>query len=386
MAVTIIQHPSAISFAGNPVIILASSNLQGKTFLKIQAEITIGLYRQSVNLYNKTTKVSVPTTGNGQVCTFDLSDALQAALAMVRVERNKVMSDGTADSSGGYVSYSVKLWDEYLDEYSEVVSTELNGAVLSSEKVAIDGKYSEVQRLTMVEDIEVFLISERILSNKPDYEVVPKGGKVIVPAFSLNGAEMVVFLDNENSSSILTETALHASETSWMEMSIPSATDTGTHSLIWNGAELPTFWMYVVEDKGTATYFEFVNRLGAVESIHTFGRKQGKTLSSVERQHRNVDRSFRPSAKLVKRVLKEEESFAMSTGPITRDWAKWFVSEFFMAEKVWMYSAEVNDVIPVIIECDEDITMFDESNAEVIDLQFTVTKCINGSANNRFMI
>ena len=50
---------------------------------------------------------------------------------------------------------------------------------------------------------------------------------------------------------------------------------------------------------------------------------------------------------------------------------------FFTAEQAWMYSEAANDMVPVIIESDEDISIYDESTAEVIDLQFKVTMSIN---------
>lgn len=375
--ITIKQKPSVISFAGNPVLVKVSSGLSGKTFLKICAKVNIKIYQRGTLLSNYDRSLSIPTNGDGEEVVFDVSDMLLSALSRINTERNGILSGNSPSYTSGYANYTVKLWDEYLNEYSEITSTESTASESTGVCKAIPGAYTDMQRLTRTEDTESFLGKQGRLSNKPDFEVVPIGGKVVIPVFSTQGVSPDVYLDAESKDNLLGAQTLYANEVSWKAFGLNASV--GVHSLIWgDGASVAPYFFYAVSQKPFTHYFEFVNRLGAVESVYTFGRATHKRKLTQERQVKKHGISFRPTARYVKRTLQEEETLSLTTGPVSREWAKWFVSEFFTAEKVWMYSEEANDVIPVIIECDEDLDVFNESEAEVLDLPFTVVKCING--------
>lgn len=375
MSAVITQHPSAISFAGNPVLLKAYSTLSGKTFLKVCAEVSVSVFqRGSVVLDGLVYSRSIPTGGgSGKPVTFNLSDILQSALSQVVIERNAVLSDGVPSFTGGYVRYSVKVWDEFLNEYSEVSSTKDSGYVTSGARAAVPGAYTGRQRLSLPEDTAAYLGEARILSNKPDAGVVPLGGKVTVPVFSASSRSVGVYADAVSSGRLLDTHPMYASEVSWHSF-VPKSV--GLQSLLWEGLGLPPFFVHVVPVQPFARYFEFVNRLGAVEGVYTFGRVQHKSRLQQERQVKRHDVTFRPSARYIKRTLQEEPYLEMSTGPLSREWAKWFAEEFFTAEQVWMYSSDADDMVPVIIEVDEAVSVFNESEAQVLDLPFNVTCCI----------
>lgn len=374
MSVTITQHPSSISFAGNPVLLKASSNLSGKTFLKVCAKVTVTLYLGSVKKSESEHPLSIPTEGGSSPVTFDLSDVLSSGLSQNPVERNIALAGGAATVTGGYVLYSVKVWDEYLDEYSEIVSTETTASVSSGARIAIPGKYTDMQRLTLSEDTASWLGGAKILSNKPDYEAVPVGGKITIPVFREADGTVSNTLDGTSDYGSHT---FYGNSASWKTFVLPPAAVPGQHFIGWTGMGLRAVYIHVVPQPPFARYFEFVNRLGAVESIYTFGRAKRKASPSQERQVKRHNTSFKPTTRYVKRTLQEEQTWELSTGPVNREWAKWFSAEFFTAEQTWMYSDAAGDMVPVIIESDEDISIYDESAAEVIDLQFKVTMCIN---------
>lgn len=375
MSVAITQHPSSVSLAGNPVLLKASSNLSAKTFLKVCAEVTVTLYLRSVEQSSSAYLLSIPTEGGSEV-TFDFSEILSSVLSQILVERNAALAGGTASYTSGYVVYSVDVWDEYLDEYSEIVSTK-STASQSAAKYAIPGTHTDMQRLTLPEDTASWLGSAHILSRKPDFEAVPAGGKVTVPVYSEEAGQINNYLDSSSGTSLGLH-SMYGNSVAWKTFTIPDSTSEGAHSIIWNGLDVPPFFIYVVPAQPFARYFEFVNRWGAVESIYAYGRAQRKNTITQERQVKRVNTSFRPSTRYVKRTLQEEETLQLSTGPVNRKWAAWFASEFLVAETAWMYSEAASDMVPVIIEADEAISVYNESEAEVLDLPFTVTMCING--------
>lgn len=378
MSVTITQHPSSISFAGNPVLLKAYSNLSEKTFLKVCAEVTVKIHRQDVLMGSFIHTLSIPTNGNQEEVVFDLSDILLSDLSQVVIDRGAYSGYQDVSISGGYAAYSVKVWDEYLDEYSEIISTK-NVASSSSERKAIPGAYTDMQRLTLPEDTASYLGDARMLSNKPGGEAIPKGGKFVIPVFSKEEKEYRMGISNNETGTFTPGLfMLFGNECRFVNETIPEDTPSIVHSIEFLGSDLPPFFVHVVPEHPFARYFEFVNRLGAVESIYTFGRTQRKTNLTQERQVKRHNVSFRPSVRYVKRTLQEEQTLELSTGAISRMWAKWFVEEFLVAESAWMYDSRADDMIPVIIEADEAVSIYNESEAEVLDLPFKVTMCING--------
>ena len=375
MAVTISKHPSAVSFAGNPVLLEAYTELSEKTFLKVCAEVTVQLYWLSYPQMEAVHTLSIPTVGNYDKVTFDLSDLLLSALAQNAIERNKTLAGGTATYTAGHAKYSVKVWDEYLDEHSEIVSTKDTASVSSENKIALPGKYTDMQRLIRPEDTDAFLGAACILSNKPDFEAVPLGGMITIPVYAKEAEDVRNTLDGSISMGLHT---MYGNSCRWKTFVLPDSVGVGEHSIEWMDLEVPPFFFHVVPQQPFARYFEFVNRYGAVESIYTYGRAKKKTSLKQERQVKRHNTSFRPSSGYVKVTLQEEETLELSTGPISREWAKWFVQEFLTSEQSWMYSEEVDDMIPILIESEEAVSLYDESEAEVLDLPFKVIMCING--------
>lgn len=377
--ITIIQKPSETSFAGNPVLLKVSSGLKDKTFLKACAKVTLNIYQRGELLSSSVRTLSIPTKGDREEVTFDLSDLLLSTLSQVAVERSKILSVGNSpEISSGYVRYAVQIWDEYLDEASEVVSTEDTASQSTGICFAIPGAYTDMQRLLRPEDTESYLGVLKRLSSKPDWEIIPRNGSIVQSYYSKVDTRQDFYLDQYFSSNFIKWVILYANEITWNKVDIPESAEQGAHTLTLTSTGGESHSFYVINPMPFTHYFEFINRLGAVESIYTFGRATHKRKLVQERQVVKHRTSFRPTTRYVKRTLQEEETIALTTGPVTREWARWFMSEFFTAEKVWMYSEEADDMIPVIIECEEDMDVFNESAAEVLDLPFTVVKCING--------
>ena len=380
MSVTIIQQPSAISFAGNPVLLKAYSNLSEKTFLKVCAEVSVNVYRKSALIESVVRRLSIPTQGGEKEVVFNLSDVLQSSLSTVTIERSIPLAENWKPTdSSGHATYTVKLWDEFLDEYCEVVSTEQSLSVTTDRRTAIPGAYTDLQRLSAPEDTEAFLGEFRLLSDKPDFEAVPVKGSVMIPAFASGYDTKSVSLARPDGTVVLLGSVnFYASEISWPKVQLPEKWEEGIYSLwLSSNTDKPSRTVYVVPETPFVTYFEFINGYGAVEGVYTFGRKTHKSKISQERQLMKFSNSFRPSTRYVKRILQKEDNISLSTGPVSREWAKWFVSTFFVAQKCWMYSKEADEMIPVVIECDEELEIFNESEASVVDIPFTVVKCLN---------
>lgn len=373
--VTVTSYPSKLSLAGNPVLVKAYTSFSDKTFLKVCLRLTADLYVNDVRIKETVSDFSIPTSGTTDPVVFDISSSIQSLFSQVDPS-----SFDASKTSGGYVQASFKIWDEYLDEDNYIVSSETTSPASGSLRL-IPGSYTDFQRLTLPEDTEQTFSTSRIMSNKPDKEVIPTDMNLIVPVFSPLAKSASMMIGELSVGTI----SLREKETAWGKASFVSVS-TGLSVLNVQGDSLiSSLQIYLVEPQKHAVYFEFYNMLGALESIVCYGRKSVSSSVSFERNKQYSGFSFRPNARYTKHVSSQEQTFSMSTGPISRDWAQWFAKEFFCAEEVWMKHPEFGYMIPVIIEPEEDLQLYSNSDAQTISLDFTVVLSWNGFVNNRLL-
>lgn len=374
MSVQIYQSPSSVSFAGNPILIKAITSLSNKTFLKVCLRLTATLNHPGSLQKTSEFNLSIPTDGQDAVW-FNVSSCIQSLFT--QVERTNFVS-GVANNvaSSGNVRFQFKMWDEYLDASNEVISTETSGSVSSKTFLAIPGAFTDAQRLYLPEDSGSMLGGVKLITNKPDSECIPLNERLIISMFSDQSKNAAVVL-NGTSSTEMGVFSLRENEIAWKNVhtdSLPvgeytiSVKDTGVRPII----------IRVIPEQPFTTYFEFVNRLGGLESIHCFGRRQMKSTIETERNIRYQGMSFIPNGRYTKKVISDEQIITLSTGVISKEWAKWFVQEFFQSEQVWMKDKEIGVMVPVIVELDDDIDLYSETEAQMIDLEFDVVKSING--------
>lgn len=377
MAVQIYQNPGSISFAGNPILVKVITDLADKTFLKVCIKLTAVLYVSGNLKQTSVFNLSIPTTGNGEEVWFDFSSPIQSMFTQVE----RTYFNGT-DISSGKVRFSFKAWDEYLDENNEVISTETTASANSSTYTAIPGAYTDAQRMILPEDISVTLGSAKILTCKPANEMVPQNSNLILPIFSAEQKTVSIIASNGEETKSLGDIILAEEATTWGKTNMDTLPP-GEYSISIPDADPVT--ITVIPKQPFQTYFEFINRLGGLESITCFGRRAGKSSIEAEKNNRYQGMNFRPIGQFFKRIVSDEQSISLSTGPINRLWAMWFIQEFFQAQQVWMMDESVSKMTPVIVEIDDDLDLYDESQAQLIDLKFNVVKSINGYITGNYM-
>lgn len=381
MAVTILQNPSSISLAGNPVILRAYTNLSNQTFLKICIRLSISLYKESTQK-EFSFDLSAPTSGGA--VNFDLSSFLKSALTQ---QDHDCLGNGkTTYDSSGYVRYSYKAWDEYLDENNATISSETTYPIVSGTYYAIPGEYTEIQRLILPEDTQSFLGSAKIMSNKPDRETIQSGDSLIIPMFNTDDLEIpIVAIDSQNEQTLLSTFVTKQREISFNYIDL-SILPTGEYSIVFQNTDISPVLVSIIPKQPFSTYFEFYNRLGGMESIACYSRHSHKVSIKSERNLKYQEHNFSPTGRYFKHVSSSEQTIAMSTGPVSREWAKWFVQDFFQSEKVWMKDNKLDIMLPVIVEFDEEVDLYSEGEAQLIELKFDIVKSINGYSIGNFTI
>lgn len=373
--VTITSYPSQLSLAGNPVLVKAFTSFNGLTFLKICLRLTASLYVNDVRIKESVLDFSIPTSGTTDPVVFDLSSSVQSLFSQVEHS-----SFDVSRASGGYVQASFKLWDEYLADDNYIVSSESTQPASGSLRL-IPGSYTDIQRLLLPEDTAQTFSTERIMSNKPDGEIIPTDMALVVPVFSPSARSASLLVGDASVGSV----SLREKETAWGKASFASVSPGRCSLSVQTDRAVSTFSLYLVSPHPHATYFEFVNRLGALESIVCYSRKTYSDSITFDRNKLYSPMSFRPAARYAKHVSSEEQSIDMSTGPLSREWSRWFAEEFFRAEDVWMKHPSLDVMVPVVIEPEEDIQLYDESEAQTVDLDFTVVVSWSGMQSSRFL-
>lgn len=354
----------------------AFSSLLDQTFLKICVELDAELFRRGVTLRSSKFYLSIPVSKGMEGVWFDFSSCMRSMLGVISEDS----FSHEWSSTSAHVRYRYKVWDEYLDKNNEVVSSIGQATSYSKNFYAIPGELTDMQRLLAPQDTASLLGNVKVMSNKPDGEVVPVGGESVLSVFSRqNGTADILF--NGNATSY--EAVFYEMESSAFRFAFPSR---GACSLSFSGVSHRAIKYHAVASPGKPyAYFEFVNRLGALESVYCYGLRGESSRISAERNALHQGMTYKPSGRFFRRVKSSEETLSLSTGPVSREWAKWFVDDFFRSGHVWMKDSVSGQMVPVLIELEEDTDLYDDSEAQVIDLPFKVVKSYTGYSTGSFL-
>lgn len=379
MSATIQQSPGIVSLAGNPVLMKAYTNLSNKTFLKICVRLEVILF-QGDYIYTQSGvfDLSCPTAGGGEAVWFDFSSCIRSVLSHIKpIDFDSAVK--VRKTSMGYARYTFKVWDEYLDDNNEVNSSLSQASSDNTNHFAISGSLSDLQRYSLPEDLSGVLGDFKVMSNKPHGETVPVNERIIIPAFDMSGVTRDIMLDGNQKIGVFD---LYAKQTVCKGISLPS---TGIHEVSFSGFAGEQCSFHVINPHLlSVSYFEFINKLGALESIYCYGKRSESVSMESERNILYQGMTYKPSASYAKRNKKSEQVISLSTGPVSREWAKWFAGEFFQAGHVWMKELQTGNMVPVVVEPDGDVPLYKEGEAEVIDLAFHVTSSFDGYGTGRF--
>ena len=365
--------PVKVVFAENPVWVKIASSLTGKRFLEVHVEVTAALVQEGVRVRTSVREFSLPSSGNGEEVTFNVAPMLRALLSMRRVQP---LRGGSARQAGGAVRFEFRHWDSYLDEQNQVVSSV---KFTVREFWAVSGGYTDVQRALGQEDTGAALAVRRVFSNRPKGLLHPVGWPFVFSQYRFAESELldppsvpVAAVSAQGRSFPLGSVAGVANEVEQVRLG-GDWTKLEPGNYVIDGVLEVT----LVPPSPDAVYFEFVNRLGALESVVCFARVKEEFKLKGERNVRQAEVGFRPSARYVRRWTSQECVLSLSTGAVSRLQAQWFVQDFFCAEQCWMFDPQLDMMVPVVIES-EEYTVYDFTKPQVFNLEFEVVRSWNG--------
>lgn len=295
----LLKFNSGGAFAQSPIIYdVTAENLAGNiTFHLVKMKVTASLSTDATDTVFQMEQVS----DEGEVHSFDISSALSSLI-------DSYEFTATPPASYPYIIFKLSVWDEYMKDgqlYENVAPINDNGGC------ALIGAFTDFERYTSNTTKVI-----TVLSTKPTSSVeIVEAGETFIKPTALAGA------------TILNITA--GPQSVAYPIVIDSTHPEGMRTI--DGVNI-----YVDSAKNDRYQFRFINRYGVMESIAVNALVSEQVpITSVESTlaQQNV---FNDVARGFVRKSNDVEEWKLSSGPIDRDWQRWFIHEFLMASWIWV--------------------------------------------------
>lgn len=135
--------------------------------------------------------------------------------------------------------------------------------------------------------------------------------------------------------------------------------------------------VYAVKPDGDCYELRFINSLRVHESLHV--RSLRKTEVDIQTDKYVISRQETLTKFSRGLAVKQNnhERWTLSSGPVDRQWASWYIHEFMMAEDVWMKADGL--WVPCHVLPEETTQFLDRSRPNLIEISFAMQLDINGS-------
>lgn len=343
MAKSIVLSSGSL-LCGSPIVFSVMPNTinERASFHRVKMEISAALSTDSsFDVYIQSAKAN-----NGVEITFDVSSVLRS------VASKYVYEYQTTDRVYPYIIYKVKAYDEYM----------IDGILYEKEG---EMSYGSMLYAYMGE----FTDLERYLSNSSK----------LVQRFSRKPRVGDVCATDEL---LLYPTALP--EPAMMGSVISTGQVVNVRSLS-DLSGVNTFdghTVYVVPASEKRVQFQFVNKLGVVESISAEMCKSLSYETTTETDTVSVPSAFRPNRRILSRKGAKQQTYAMSSGVVNEDWADWWVNEFLDCSKgAWVKMDGI--WIPCEVVSEDTIIVSDEATNDLRTIDFTIRLALSGGFRNR---
>ena len=371
MAINVIQQPAEVAFSGDPIITKVKTTLVGKTFLRITLLCQVKAVRASEE-YIYEERLSYPVSDDG-IATFNVGSTVQTALEKYAQQQ----VNGTTVSQTLYAAkYQLTFKDVYLDGMQEVEGS----TVVSEWFNAVMGSLTEYERMTMPnQDTTQVIGSGRMLTRKPEGEVIAQGIDLYVPAVStLNDS-----INYYTVQGAIKKTLSKYTGGAFVPVSLPVSTGSLALGSLRIDTDVETGKeKTVVVAHPSMRHFLFRNGLGLIESISAIMREAMEY--SIESNQYIIPSSinFAGYTRVLSYTQTPKIELDMSSGYVNREWAEWWINEFVTTREAWML--EQGRYIPVAIIPEDSNKLFDKSKPGMMGVQFKVQYSFAGGTYNPF--
>lgn len=372
MAIQVIQQPGSISFAGDPIIAKALTTLIGKTFLKITLECKVELVNGDTVL--PYSEKYTYTIGEDRTATFNVGKTVQTAF-------DKYTEQDVDKLAINQQLYAARFQLTYKEIYLNGVSEEEGSAVVSEWYHSVMGRLTAYERMTMPNADTTAVIGEgRMLTRKPDGEIIPQGIDLYVPALSTQSGVIDYYT--------IQDSVKKSNSHSTGGANVPASLKVNTSGLLLGALNITTAIetgksKHVVVPSPFMRHFLFLNGFGLIESITATMREKMKYTIDSEKFIIPGDVNFKGYTRVVSYTKSPQVELEMSSGYVNREWADWWMNEFLPSGRGWML--QDGRYIPIAIIPEDNYKLFDKSKPGMIAIQFKVQYSFTGGTSNSFL-
>jgi len=363
---------------GSPIVyrVVPAAYSQNRTFHRIIVRVYAALETDGdYTTFDFSTPVETKSVNGGFATVpslFDISSALQAVA-------DKYEYEATPPTRYPYIKFRVEAWDEWMVDGN--ISTNQGvvywpGTPSGQQQFyayAFIGAWTDLERMkASVDQGGVEYLDTSVMSRKPSSaEVVFLGNAFIYPAqFNrsigdtdhLSGGQFVSGAPSDGPKSISYTPQTEGADT------------VGGHSL------------YVVPQPNDAYLLRFINGMGCMESLHVESLVKREVPIQTDKHTVARQETLKKFSRSVVRKSNDRETWYLTSGPLDREWASWYVHEFLMSEQVWiglnssLFTLHSSLMwIPCHVVPEETTLLEDQTKAQPYEVQFKLEMDINGS-------
>ena len=355
---------------GSPIVyrVVPAAYSANRTFHRIIVRVYAGLETDDdYTTFDFSTPVEIKPSGasySTQPATFDISSALQAVA-------DKYEYEATPPTRYPYIKFRVEAWDEWMVDGN--ISTNQGvvywpGTPSGQQQFyayAFMGAWTDLERMkASVDQQDVEYLDTSIMSRKPSSspEVVFLDTAFIYPAqFNrsildtdhLSGSQFVSGAPSDGPKSISYTPQTEGADT------------VGGHSL------------YVVPQPTDAYLLRFINGMGCMESLHVESLVKREVPITTDKHTVAKQETLKKFSRSVVRKSNDRETWYLTSGPLDREWASWYIHEFLMSEQIWLQLGTL--WIPCHVVPEETTVLEDLTKAQPYEVQFKLEMDINGA-------
>lgn len=301
---------------------------------------------------------------SSDVVQMNIESALQAVC-------DRYQAAATPPTQNAYVKFRVEAWDEWMVDGS--ISTQQGVVAWPSLPVgqqqffayAFMGSWTDLERMKAEVDQQgAEYLDTSVMSRKPSSspEVVFLDTAFIYPAqFNrsigdtdhLSGGQFVSGAPTDGPKSISYTPQTEGADT------------VGGHSL------------YVVQQPTDAYLLRFINGMGCMESLHVESLVKREVPITTDKHTVARQETLKKFSRGVVHKSNDRETWSLTSGPLDREWASWYIHEFLMSEQVWIQMGTL--WIPCHVVPEETTLLEDQTKAQPYEVQFKLEMDINGS-------
>ena len=317
-----IGTPIYSNFIGSPITVpVTARNYANATFHRIRLTVAVN----SATSY----EFSAPVSSDALTVQFDISSALRAFAE--NHEYNATVLNQYPNLSASCVACSDYILNGEVHEGADPSAPTVISGLYA-------GKLTDLERLTGSRPARY--------SRKPDSspEVVFFGGQYLRPGATVEGVT-------------------------------PSAPRVDVFPI--DAQTIDQQNLYGIAQPKNGYEIRFINSLGVHENIFVKGFPDIKGGIQTERYVLSKQETLTKFSRSLAVKQNDHERWNMTSGPVDREWASWFVHEFLMVRWAWI---NINgNYIPCHIIPEEEVTLRDGKTASPLEIPFIVELDITGS-------